>query len=70
METAILIGIVVLVYLIIGRTLMNVLDYHCYFVTFGNEDWEEHWYKWWGSVFFPIVMLYVFIVWVSDLLFR
>jgi len=55
-----------LVYLIIGRIIANIMDNN---LLIDCDDAPE-WYKFWASVFFPIVLIWVGIrvvaEWISD----
>ena len=37
------------------------------YINFGYDDWEVQWYKSLGAIFFPVVLLWIFITWISDL---
>lgn len=54
----IIIGIIV--YLIIGRIIINILDDNSII------DWEYEMDFWIGTIFFPFVLIFQFIKWVAT----
>jgi hypothetical protein len=49
-----------------GRIMITLIENYSDYLEF--DDFCYEWYKGWATVFFPIVVLWIFACWIADLI--
>lgn len=56
----------IIAYLAMGRIMITLIENYSDYLEFDGFCYE--WYKGWATVFFPIVVLWIFACWIADLI--
>ncbi len=58
----------IILYLIIGRIIMKLLAKYNMYISLDPDYYDDEYWISIGAIFFPLILIWVGIVWISDLI--